>query len=866
MRDKSSPADVDGFSWRKVEIGWPVERVPLTVEVVHPRKLTALEWAVLRVVEAFADDVPDVDEVASELGIDDPAFLHDTIRDVVRLRALVARDGSTAAGPLSALGFTPTGRALYRRGQIEAEPAEHGVELFFDAVTDEPLRKPADLKDRSEVTLPGAVGLEARAAVGLDRAREIIRAFHPDLLSGGGEVRAVRPREHGSAAIGWAAVGVELRLSEEGRVSPLCDHLSEAARAALRDRVVDEAIVPRQGVTTSWDPAEAPPRRSGLTYAAWRASTARTVRDGRADEQALELLGGAAREALLHVGWYGQPKVAARVEALVKAGARVAVFGCAETRVVHFQERPRPGLLAFIATDAAMPGALLVDRERGLLVDDVELEVATQRVRVELAGLLTPKACAELRRELIEAAMAILRVSAPPRAAPPVLRAVVDVEARATEALRGDALEVSLARLLLFGRGEDFETCVAWAAASTTGPERVPTLSRIGALARGAVAGLDEEAAYTDAAIAWDALLRQLSTQPELAGLVAQVAPPGASPDPLVRAAIAAMSHGSRGLSETTSRLLALRDAIDARWPAGTCARMEAFVRLRDGILRRDGRHTLSERLTAARQLLDGAGLAAWAHAEVDRISAPGTARDFAAWVAEVEALASAVGLDVAGPAEAHLRRLLAQQPSSVDGLLESAARLVPGSALLALLLPEHGTVHDVRRALGALAAAKVSVETAPVERAVERLLPAAATLPSAAGADGVIAALEALVGEFASLERTARTWSARCADALPSPEKLDGIPWWLSELSLLGRFLGDLRPRIQKRLRPLAASIRSAREADGAEWHAILDAWQRADLMPGDLLDDIAAPRAEDRQTTRREARKGKKKKRKSR
>src|SRR5690606_4016807 len=108
------------------------------------------EWVVLRVVEAFGDEVPDLEEVAEELGIADPAFLLDTLRDVVRLRALEPRAEEGSRERLPDLRFTAMGRELFRKGQIEAEPAEHGLELYFDALTDEARRAPPGLQDWTE--------------------------------------------------------------------------------------------------------------------------------------------------------------------------------------------------------------------------------------------------------------------------------------------------------------------------------------------------------------------------------------------------------------------------------------------------------------------------------------------------------------------------------------------------------------------------------------------------------------------------------------------------------------------------------------------------------------------------------------------
>lgn len=866
MRDKSSPVEPQGLRWRRVRVGWPIERVPVLVEVVHPRKLTALEWAVLRVADSFKGDIPSLDEVAEELGIADAVFLQDTLRDVVRLRALEPREAGGDPENLSELAFTTTGRDLYRRGKIEAEPAEHGLDLFFDALTDEDRAEPKGLHEQPDIPFPSnGEPLEARAAVGLDRVREIVRAFHGDLIRGDGEVRSVRPREDAWSQVAWTPVVVDVVLTDGGHLVPVSSGLSVAAQRVLRDSDLDDAIAPREGVTADWDPT--PRCRSHLTFDSWRKLASRTLPDGEGDAEVLRLLQGATGEVLLHAGWYGRSGVAERLDKLVRSGASVVVFGRPETLVQQLHEHPRPGLLTFIASETPLPAAVVVDGGAGILVEDVKLRVAEQLVSIELVGVLSGAACVQVREQVLDLVASALSFEPSPRIAPrPMLVEGEGVDESVESIISHPELRERIARLMLLGQPNDLDSCNAWVCRAAPGPERVVALSRIARLAVRYARRIDEEQAHVEAAKAWRALVEQLPAHRDLVGFLARIAPPGTTADELARSALTSPLQSEHdGLAEAVAQLVELRTAIDDRWGAGACARVEAFTRFRDRLLD-GGSDTTSElatRLAAARQLLNRDELRAWSEEAFDRLASPETTVEFASWADDAKLLAADLAERVADAAERHLRRLLAADPESASALLRTAWLLLANPAPLAAIVFEGCSLRDTAPALQALADAGVSVDTSMLRPIFEQLLPATSRLPSLAASDGLLSDLEHVARDHAQVRDIAARWASQCADAIPAPETAQALPWWMSEVAHLRPFLSDLQNRATPHVRRFAAATRASRDAKDADWESIERSWQELGLPSAALLELLAAPVERPGHDSTGGGKKGKKKRR---
>jgi hypothetical protein len=848
LRDNSSPADPPATAWRRARIGWPIERVPLVIEVAHPRKLTALEWVVLRVVDAFGDDVPDLTEVAEELGIADPAFLRDTLRDVVRLRALEPRSQHGSWASLSDLRFTEMGRELFRKGKIEAEPAEHGLELFFDALTDEARKEPKGLQDLTESAFPpGQPPPAPRSAVGLDRVREIIRSSHPELLRGDGEVRSVQPSPGAWPRISWATVDVDLRVTADGQLVAVGSGLSPAAQQLLGDADLDDAVVPRTGITAEWGLPAAKVCRSRLTHAAWTSIVHRTLPDGTADAEVLRMLQGSPAEVLLHAGWAERPAVAARLEDLVRRGARVAILGVVDTKVTVLPDPSKPGVLAQIACSREVPAAAVIDGRVGLLADEVVLRLGSTPTSIELAGLLNVRGCEHARQLLLQALLSGLPAAATSRpAALPVLAPIDNVEAQGERVLSNEEVSRSLARLAFLQRPEDLELCTLHVSERAPGPERVWTLSRVGTLAIKWVPALGEGVSQAASLGAWLTLVEQLGRTDHPSAhvmLLAHIAPPGASAEPLVSSAVPRTAAlASTNLGSATDALVALRDAVDNRWGQGTCAGIAPFLSTRAAILSHGGFQDLVARLTAARRLLTGEELRSWTRDAANRLPAPTSPFELEAWVDDATLLREFDPEAVDELASAHLRRLAVAQPSLRLTLVRATAKLLSGEAILTTLLGAKPDPRELASVARTLSSAGVRVEAGAIRSVVDQLLPAHTTLPSVAASDGQLDGLVALVLEVELAAPAVKTWASRCANSIPAPETLHALPWWLSELSHLRMLLDNLPEYASRVVAVFAPALQGAKERSDPSWDDVLQSWQELGLSEGALATTVLA------------------------
>jgi len=830
LRDKSStPEATKELTWHRDRLWWPIERVPLLLEVVHPRKLTALEWAILRVMEAFGDEPPSLEEVAEELGLTESAFLRDTLHAVVRLRALEPRGEADGWRDLGDLAFTRTGRELFRQGKIEGEPAEHGLELYFDALTDEDLRKPTGAREEAPVTSRAeAADLEPRSHVGLDRVRGLVRRHHPELLRGGGEVRGATPREGATPAIAWTPVDVEVRLTADGHLLPRAAGLSaRAGEVLLNADLCAQGLVPPRGVTGEWRSLGAA-RRPPRSVEAWRTQATRTLAHDHVHREVLRVLDDAREEVLLHAGWCEDGAIRARVEELVAAGRRVVVLGTSSTAVRHLEPGPGTGLLVHVAHEGELPVAVVADRGAGVLLGDVALQVGARPATVELAGVMAPAAAQEVASSLLEVAAGALQVAPPDSAPRPVLRDGGDLDGAAAVALDDPAVRSALARFALLGEPSDLRAAVGHIAARAPGCERVLALVIAGRIVMARSPATSAVDAFGPALAEWTALVAQLPDQPGLAGVLAEIAPPGAAPEPLVDAALAQAADPRRDL---LGEIIALRAAVDARWGPGTCERLSAFTRRRDELLRPGGAGAPSERVAAARALLEEDELVAWARAELDAAASPSTGADVPGWVDRIEPLAAIVPAAASELVLRHTRRLLSRQRDAQAPALRAAARLVPGRALLGALAGEAADLAALAAAWRALVEAEVEVDRGALRASVEAVLPTAPALPTASAGQEDARALAELGREAEVWVAIGHGWAARWANALTTPTAPEELLPWFEELGALRALLPDLRVRAGRPVARLRVELASARERDESVWLEVCAAWEALGL-----------------------------------
>ncbi len=390
----SSPASAP---WHQATIAWPVESVPLITEIVHPRKLTVLEWALLRVVDEFQPTPPSLGEVAAELGFENTAFFEETLRTITRLGALVPRDGVEPSGvfDLSDLGFSALGQDWFHQGKIESQPAKHAIELWFDVMTDEGRPAPRQVGAPPASPLPGFhAALGPRSAVGLDRVRAMILQFHPRLLQGDGEVRSAMPHPEKTSSQRWEQVQVSLLLGPSGEVTLSAPALSARAQQILQTLDLEaHGLLP--GASLASDPEA--PGAVARTFTDWSQCTTDSLPVASVIGEAQRMIDQATSEVLVHARWWSIPELQESLLAGLKRGLRVLVVRRPKDRVFDQYGAELFGGGVELNSWTTTEQALLVDGKTGLLLDLVQLDHGGRSLSVELTGrLATPKVC-ELR-------------------------------------------------------------------------------------------------------------------------------------------------------------------------------------------------------------------------------------------------------------------------------------------------------------------------------------------------------------------------------------------------------------------------------------------------------------------------------------
>ena len=398
--------------WCVDTLWWPVEVIPLQVVIVEPRKLTALEWALLRVVDAFGSAVPGLDEVAEELGLDDPVFLEETLDEVVSLNALEPAEGEEWSG-LEDLRFTDDGARLYRKGQIEAAPATYGVTFYVDAITDEDLQDPAGLRDRVESGFLANQFERARETLGLDRVRSLLQRTRRDLLKGDAELREVLCASEARALprsdVRWRPVNVVYVIGDDGQLTFEPDGLSaKAAHFLLSRDAIEDCILPEDPITGRWPPTETEVAVTGVDFSQWRNGVLEVLPAAEVCARAIKSVQRARSEIVLHAFWLGADKLERELRNAVARGVRVLVAGLDDADLEW--SGPTSFLLKTSLEDA-LPCGLIVDAHGGLVLDEVTALVAGAEVSIEVVGALTEDAAKDIRLTIVRASLASVPAS-----------------------------------------------------------------------------------------------------------------------------------------------------------------------------------------------------------------------------------------------------------------------------------------------------------------------------------------------------------------------------------------------------------------------------------------------------------------------
>jgi hypothetical protein len=837
---KSSPESV----WAACTVDWPVHLLELSVEVVEPRKLTALEWVLLRVVDEFSTAPPPLAEVADELGLDRPEFLRDTLKELLRLRAVAPRDPAVRVVDLDTVAFTDTGVALYRRGKIEGEPATRGITVLIDALTDEDLPPPTSQKKQAA----GSNTKGTRQTFGLDRTRDVMHRFHADILRGDAEVRAVTVR---SSIDSERAVDLHFSFTSDGALSVDSGELSTAALAQLRERdLIAEDLIPRSAASEAWTEPLTPRDSASSNFAGWRMRTTRTLPSSMIAAEAIAQIHQARRELVLHALWLAAPGVRAAVDAARAHGVHVLVASAGVTRLDLKPHGARLSCEVQATSAILLPGALIIDGFAGLLLADIELGWQGQPVICELGGSLNEATARAVRDALVEASLAAIDhdvvLPLDPATSARVRSPVLDLLAP----LPGFPAHV--AGLLFRGALTHVEALQQRVATHHRGLQRLA--------AQRALHGLGSALALEFPAVVWEAPwnaswqqcfaeLRDVHPLPlEQVRALLALAPPDMRAAAFIGPAVATWVPATSAIADRGA-LVALRQIAESsaqRWGAGIAHSDPAWTAARNHWLTPD-KPTADSVVTLAGEAPSLLGLdevRVWASRILAALPRPPSFAASEPWLRGALALRPIIG----APWDAHVlevwRALLAADPDNQETAIARGLALLRVEELAPIFLAQATDAGQVLALRHRFQKARADTLRAPLWAAALRArLPKLASTFRAREHGPLVRSLAVGVTEWPEGKTIVSTWAQTIADNLRQAADLHALVFWLDELGALGPALAaELLPLALAALQPHLRALRDARARELPIWPILQGAWRKLGL-PVERLERQASP-----------------------
>jgi hypothetical protein len=876
MRGSSSP---EPSPWWEIPLDWPVEHVPCQLEVVEPRRLTALEWAVLRVLEAFSDAPPSLEEMAVELGLGEPRFLEDVLHALLSQEALHPRSGVNKATQLGEVLFTERGLELFRKGQVDGAPATLGYGLCFDALTDEAL--PADTQGTPG---PGCPAIDPsrlpvpREEVGLERLRAIVQRLGPPVGGVDARIRTARVLARGEApklrsGFSWVTHPLALLPSSEGRFSLHTPSLTPQQRSWLTACSLSQWVAPEQAVTQKWAPYP-PFRRSGQPLGTWSASVERLVPVSNTLQEAKRLLAAARREVLLHAVWAAAPGMADTLTVAASRGVAIYVLGAGTTRVKEWSTAPQraPGFVIEAQHADEAPGALVVDGREALLLEEVTAEVeALGTYAFEVVGETRARAAAlgaELRRALLKAL--------------PSHQAATLLPLDARQAPLGDAavprlldepqLRMDLARLALAPTPEAWSGIEAWLSSRSQGADRVAAIQQVADLTSRLLPDATPAPWRSAGENAWRAFQRAiLSAAPhvvpdDVLRALIRLAPPGTTPEALLGPLVDQWVHPlpATRSQEPLSLLERLRTLMDKRWQEAAL-RCPGFLAALDRCLEVVSPPPDEQSLVRLASLVAAVAptdrAQRWAWAMVARWPTPLRIEDFGEWRKRHEPLGVLLGPALNTHHAEQWKALVTAAPALTEEQLAEQLRMSQGvlaaseavTSILAFKIPEELLAQAERLILLRSACRTVWKQGALNDETWSRHLRAILVVPqqgySAEVHGPLIEELSCRLQGWPGAGPVLRDWAHTLVGTLPPPVRVEGLVWWLESLQGVAGALGaDLQRTASTALARHMSPLRDARQRTAPLWEQVSEAWQGLGLARTSLealVEPPAAPSA---------------------
>jgi len=395
-------ADPGVLAWDSVSLDWPVEVVITEAEVAASREPRLLEWVSVRILQEFPDDPPTLGEAAQELGIQDPVFLVETLKDLDSSDIVEKRD------PAGGLDFancrlTEAGRAFLDQGRLSGLPERHGLRLHLDLITGEHIRKPPrNVQQEPKNPLIASDALPTRrTTVGLDRARELARDQDELFLVAGSKITNVTVQCDEGVVI-WRPYDATIGIDGAGVI-----HCRLVGGTDNQQQWLDQLDLRHEIFERFFMSSVSRPHAHFLgptkPHANWRQTIDGLVSPAQVVQRARDLVRSARQEVFAHLYWLTLPDVRHEMVLAEERGIRHIAFGRqSQAKEVAADVPGTTEILQDPASGICGQPALLVDGSQGLSVDQVELTSPGKRkLDVIVASSLTPSQARQWRQELL---------------------------------------------------------------------------------------------------------------------------------------------------------------------------------------------------------------------------------------------------------------------------------------------------------------------------------------------------------------------------------------------------------------------------------------------------------------------------------
>ena len=366
------------MQWCSRQFDWPYEIVSIIAQVTSNQQQHIFEWAIVRILEAWAGELPTLEQAANELGIKDPVFLVEAVERLIESGMVEQVD---PGGPLELQNCRLTNLARAQGGPADSSPERHGMKVCFDALTGDHVT-PVPTSTHSEPQQPvlSPEKLPApRTEIGLQMARQIAKAQDEPFLAGGARITDVEVlADEGSYT--WEPLETILAIDAEGTL-----HCTLASGTENHQQWLDALDLKLPGFEQLLNASALGQDKlldlPAVNHDIWTSSIESLVDPKELRQEVMQLLETAQSQICLHSFWLVLPGFSEVLAAACNKDLHCVIFG-RRHQIEVLLDQLKDSVKTHQLSEAANPlheVSLLVDGETGLAIDRVQLKTPQGR-------------------------------------------------------------------------------------------------------------------------------------------------------------------------------------------------------------------------------------------------------------------------------------------------------------------------------------------------------------------------------------------------------------------------------------------------------------------------------------------------------